>query len=370
MTRVAVMCVNVLGQILRMLNYRPAIIWLPERIGHLVAEIDMVLKEQAISDSQATLLIVYSRKRLANESVMDCWKHIVRTWCWARLYEFIRRHRNQLSQWEVISLEDGRYGRACSQYTGKPFLRLSKEEHAKGQAILREMGVPDGKWYACFHNREGGFLPDLAYHAYRDAPIEALQDSFKWVVEKGGIVFRMGDPSMRALPPMEGVIDYAHSDFRTPFMDMFLCATNRFFIGCSSGLFCLAGGFGRPVGCVNMTPMGSVPFYPGDSFIPKLVREKETGRFLSFTEVLSGRPGNFWRQEEFDDHGLETVPNDAEDILQLTRQVYQAGSDTENAVLPSPLQQEFRKLLRKEHTGYTTRAVIGAAFVKKYADLF
>lgn len=368
MKRIQIFLIALAGYILRALGYRPVAIWLPDRIGHLVAEVDMILKEHAITGDTRRTLFVFSRKRLANKAVLACWKRTISVIVWDRLYEFIRANKDSLPTWEVVSLEDQRYGRACSNYSSHPVMKLTKVDHLHGEILLRQLGIKSDCWYVCFHNREAGYLPNLEYHSYRDASISTLHKAMQWIVDQGGIAIRMGDPTMTPLPPMEGVVDYAHSEHREPFLDLYLCATCRFIVGCSSGLFCVSGVFHRPVACVNMAPMGSIPFYPDSLFIPMLVREVETSRILSFEEVLSGKSGNFWLQEEFDALGLETVPNDADDILDLTREVFNATAY--GLLPPDRLQQQFKRLLRTEHTGYWTKAVIGAAFIRKYEHLF
>ncbi|MDP6651393.1 MAG: TIGR04372 family glycosyltransferase [Gammaproteobacteria bacterium] len=61
----------------------------------------------------------------------------------------------------------------------------------------------------------------------------------KAITDAGGWVMRMGDSTMKPLPTMPQVIDYANSDMKSDWMDVFLCAQCRFVIGTSSGLFTL-----------------------------------------------------------------------------------------------------------------------------------
>ena len=63
------------------------------------------------------------------------------------------------------------------------------------------------------------------------ADIGTYLPAIKTVVAHGGWVFRMGNPTMKPLPAMEHVIDYAYSDVRSDWMDVFLCSQCRFMIG-------------------------------------------------------------------------------------------------------------------------------------------
>ena len=80
----------------------------------------------------------------------------------------------------------------------------------------------------------------------------------------------MGDPSMTPLPQMDNVLDYAHSQAKSDWMDVFLCGRCRFFIGLASGLSQVAARFGVP--CVYVNWISNVlPAFSGrDLYIPKL----------------------------------------------------------------------------------------------------
>tara|TARA_R110001592_G_scaffold57277_1_gene174156 strand:+ start:32113 stop:33702 length:1590 start_codon:yes stop_codon:yes gene_type:complete len=170
---------------------------------------------------------------------------------------------------------------------GLPHLFTLDEEHAaRGWQALTRYGVAPGEWFVCLHVRTSGFKGG---DAFREAGIEDYFDAIRAVTARGGWVIRMGDPSMPALPAMDRVIDYALSPDKSDWMDVFLCAACRFFIGTSSGLYIVADTFGRPFVQTNFLPTGAVFFRPGNLFIPKRLFDRTTGKELTLGEVMSER---------------------------------------------------------------------------------
>jgi len=108
---------------------------------------------------------------------------------------------------------------------------MTADEKDRGKNMLAEMGIGDNDWFVCFHNRESGYLPEFDYHSYRDCKIEHFIPAMSYILENGGKVVRMGDPTMTRLPPMDGVIDYPHSEWRSDFADIYLGSHCRFFVG-------------------------------------------------------------------------------------------------------------------------------------------
>ncbi|MEQ8228947.1 MAG: TIGR04372 family glycosyltransferase [Rhodospirillales bacterium] len=163
---------------------------------------------------------------------------------------------------------------------------LDEEHAARGWQTLAGYGVAPGEWFVCLHVRTGGFKGG---DAFREADIADYLDSIHAITARGGWVVRMGDPSMPPLPAMERVIDYALSPDKSDWLDVFLCAACRFFIGTSSGLYIVSDTFGRPFVQTNFLPTGAVFFRPGNLFIPKRLFDLATGKELPLGEVMSGR---------------------------------------------------------------------------------
>tara|TARA_B100000315_G_scaffold219034_1_gene220714 strand:+ start:5140 stop:5829 length:690 start_codon:yes stop_codon:yes gene_type:complete len=82
-----------------------------------------------------------------------------------------------------------------------------------------------GRFMICLHVRELGYVG----HRSGDASISNYIPAIRYITQKGGYVIRMGDRTMAPLQPIENVIDYTVSKFRTSLMDLYLISQCRFF---------------------------------------------------------------------------------------------------------------------------------------------
>jgi putative glycosyltransferase (TIGR04372 family) len=266
----------------------------------------------------------------------------------------------------------GRYYRVNADWGDRaPLLTLTDEHRAAGEAALRQLGIPEGAWYVCLHAREGGYSQeDERVHSYRNSDVLRLIPTIEYIVSRGGWCVRMGDPSMVPLPRMRGLVDYAHHPLRSPLLDVFLCATCRFFLGNTSGLFLVSTVFGVPSVLANMIPITSMGFGPRDLSIPKLLWSVHKRGYLTFAEVLRSDLANARISAAFRDAGVEPVENTAEDVHDLAAEMLDhiegRGAQYEGF---APLQKRFARLLRPNHFCYGTRSRIGARFAHKYQDL-
>jgi len=198
---------------------------------------------------------------------------------------------------------------------GAPLLSLSQEDEAFGRNGLAELGLPADAWFAGFHVREPGFWWKWnRFHAStRDADVDTYVQAMQAVVARGGWVVRMGDASMKKLPVLPGVIDYAHSALKSERMDVYLTARCRFFVGVNSGLSFLPSTFGRPCVLTNFTPI-SVPFpYSADIAVPKLFRRRGADRFISIEELFAAKLADVQFQQRIP-HDVEVIDNRPEEI--------------------------------------------------------
>lgn len=214
--------------------------------------------------------------------------------------------------------------RAWEEAGRAPLLTLSEEEMEKGRAGLRERGVPDDAWFVCLHVREGGFKKDQGFNSIDrilNAEIGTYLPAIRAVTERGGWVIRIGDPSMRALPPMPRVIDYADRPIKDEAMDVFLLAACRFFIGTSSGPAYVPPLFGTPCVLTNWVPTGQRPFNGRDLYITKLYRAGFPPRQLSFAEMMAPPIGYAPRYAYAEELGLSAAPNTPEEIREVVNEM-------------------------------------------------
>ncbi len=183
-----------------------------------------------------------------------------------------------------------------------PLLRLQEDHRRRGWEALVRHGIPGDAWWVCLHVRERGFHGDQSGNEMNNCEINTYLPAIESITRRGGWVFRMGDPSMRPLPKMSRVVDYVHTDLRSDWMDVFLCAACRFFLGSGSGLAFVPHCFGVPFLLTNCIPLvGGCPFSPNALFLPKLLRRTVGAEVLSFAQMIASVPtavqGAIYRQQ-------------------------------------------------------------------------
>lgn len=263
--------------------------------------------------------------------------------------------------------------RVQEQWAGenrRPLLRLPEEDYDHGYGTLSLMGIPRGAWFVCLHVREPGYHAQWhrKHPATRNADPGNYRDAVREVINRGGYVVRMGDASMTPMPPMDGLVDYAHHPLKSDFMDIFLCATCRFFIGTNSGLGLVPPLFGVPSALTNWSPIGLPQWYPQDLFIPKLIYSRKEERFLTFGELFTTPAG--WEQfsDYFDKSELLVIDNDPDDLRDLVVEMF-AKLDNELEIPETTLKLRDRFEAMALDSGSYRGARIGSRFLEKYAHL-
>jgi putative glycosyltransferase (TIGR04372 family) len=194
-----------------------------------------------------------------------------------------------------------------------PILKLSAEDRARGYQVLCELGVPEGKWFVGLHVRESKDpLRDV-----RNADIANYRLAIEEIANRGGWVLRMGDQSMRPLPPWPNTIDYAHNERREDWMDVFLWAEGRFFIAGASGPQQIPTTFGRPVAIANYGPLAHFYCAKDDILLPKHYWYETEERYLTLLERMSEGPGFLESIELLAASGIRVIDNSAQELREL-----------------------------------------------------
>jgi putative glycosyltransferase (TIGR04372 family) len=247
---------------------------------------------------------------------------------------------------------------------------LSADDRERGGALLRALGVPDGAWHVALHVREPGFWKQIDGDAPtgRDASIETYYRAIRAITERGGWVIRLGDASMRPLPSMERVVDYAHSAHKSEWADVFLAASCRFFVATNSGLGFVPAAFGVPVAWTNWSLPGVLPWYGNGVWIPKMFVSKSDGRHLAFPELFeTGLAKKEWKGQ-LDSQGVSIADNTPEEIDELVLEMLEAAEGTPRYSADDESVQERFAALAHSHGCYTAGR-LGRGFMRKHADM-
>jgi len=367
--------------LLRVFNFRVPSFCHVERIGHLLAEPDCYLKEERLGlIPKHRVIMLASEQQVANQAALGYWRQyfivitspmivrLLRPFSWHPLTRF------DVSKYAVAINTTALFPKIQALWDDRPpLLRTNPEDTYRGQKALEEIGVPSGTWFVCIHSREGGYSPsDEHLHSFRNSCFEDYLMAIKYIISLGGMCIMMGGPTMRPAPKMEGLIDYAHHPMRCDWLDLYISANCRFFLGNTSGAFYMSSVFGVPVACANMAPLSAVfPCGKKDIGIPKLYKEASSGRLLTFKEILDSPASNFRYSSEFNAAGLELVNNPPEEIRDLAIEQFERSASPNFAYddEDETLQFRFRELFKPGHYMYGSASRVGRAFLKRYQHL-
>lgn len=366
--------------VLKMLNFRVPDFFVT-RIGHLLVEPDCYLKEELLGlIPKYRVVMLASKQEVANRAVLWHWQRyfiVISNPIVVKLLRPLSWHpltRLDVSKYAVAINKTAVFPKIQALWADRPpLLKTDPEDRERGQKALEEMGMPPGIWFVCVHSRDGGYSPsDEHLHSFRNSRFEDYLMAIEYIISLGGICIMMGDPTMRPAPKMQGLIDYAHHPMRSEWLDLYIAANCRFFLGNTSGAFYMSSVFGVPAACANMAPLSTVfPCGQKDIGIPKLYREASSGRLLSFKEILDSPAANFRFSSQFEAAGIELVNNTPEEIRDLVIEQFERSS------FPSfmydkddeELQNRFRALFRPGHYMYGSASRVGRAFLKRYQYL-
>ena len=368
-----------LAFVLRYLNVRVLPVYV-SRIGHLAIEVDCYLKEERLGlHPRYKAVLCAPADGVANCRLIDYWSSYVRVikspWV---LYVLKPITSQKILQFDVhkygsVINDTAIYSLIQKKWADRPpLLSLKPDDIARGEQRLRDLGIPMDAWFVCVHSREGGYSPqDEHLHSYRNSDIDTYVPAMQAIVERGGWCVRIGDPSMKKLSSMPNVVDYAHHSLRADWMDLFLCARCRFFLGNSSGAFLMASIFGVPVALANLLPISTVlPYGRKDLGIPKLLKSAKEQRLLTFPEVLGSTIGNMRYGNEYQQAGIDIIDNTPEDILGLAlEQLDKTEGQALYTAIDEDLQTRFKALMNPGHYTYGSEARIGRAFLSKHVAL-
>lgn len=268
----------------------------------------------------------------------------------------------------------------------QPHLSFTKEEELRGREGLMSLGIPDNAPFIAFHARDPAWLEylapgiDYSYHNHRDSNVKNYLPAIEMLVERGYYAVRMGSVVKDDLETSnEKIIDYAANGSRTDFLDIYLGAKCRFFIGSAAGITELPKIFRKPILSVNQIPLEITHSWaPHDIFIPKKIWFSPDARYLTFRESLESSAGSRITGSQLSAIGLYPEENTPEEITAAALEMEQrisgewvsSGHDEE-------LQERFWKLFEympmRLHAGEPLHGVIasriGAEFLRSNQEL-
>lgn len=255
-----------------------------------------------------------------------------------------------IDQWSATDIANYEW-----KNSGNPtFLKLDEETEAKGRKVLRRWGLTDTDWFVAIHVREGSHRDQARLP---NADIKSYLPMIKEIVNRGGHVIRMGSPLMTPLPKMNNVVDYAHAVERVDWMDVFLWAKAKFFVGTQSGGSEAAMCFDTPTIRSNFSSYGHC-FWSDKSFmVPKRYKISDQNSAMNLRDALRS-PIPHCESTVHQDFEFEVINNSESDLINAVNEMF------------SRLESQGWTLTERQDTAQSIRISEGAVGRLPISDSF
>lgn len=350
------------------------------RIGHLSAETEIYLCERdaGINGRARAIDIFYYLPPICNIQLKKMLDRALFILPWAK---FIDKANRIFPGYQKHVVPFRKVDRArdinCVLAGTQPHLSFTQEEEHMGRQKMLELGISEGAPFVCFYARDAAYLKavmpmyEWSYQDFRDSDISNYVPAAEELTRRGYFALRMGFIVKKAIKTGNPrIVDYA-TNGRTDFMDIFLGAKCRFFIGASAGLSGIPMIFRRPVAWVNFIPLEYVQSWgPEDLFIPKKIWLRRERRFMTFSEILKSGVGQYQYTREYDLLGIEPIENTPEEIIALAREMDdRLKGQWKTTKEDEELQKRFWSLFKSGPLHGKFLARIGAEFLRQNANL-
>ena len=381
------------------------------RIGHFAAEVELYCCERDAKiniPSQGFLDLFYLRKIICNKQLAKMWRRsiiILPSWLLFPLFIVNRffnifvpgGHYHEIN-YQGLSSSVKQLGTtgifSPSAFNDfdiynllektQPHLSFTQDEEIKGKEILKKFGIPIDAKFVCLAVRDSAYLDmhkketymrrDWSYHNYRDGEIENYVLAAEELASRDYYIFRMGVKVLKKLKSSNPkIIDYANSEMRSEFMDIYLSAKCAFFISAESGLEKVSVIFRKPTVCRQIPLAYMFTSNQNDLIIVKHHINKKNKKKMTMSEIFSSNTAIALSSEEFEKNEVELEDISSEEIrdlvIEMDERLKGNWKETEEDVLRqkkfwSIFTENMRRLNLKELMHGKVKAKFGTKFLR------
>ena len=301
------------------------------RFGHLALEPEQMLSNREIdSASRSTrnpfpfVIDIWSLgpKRLqANRYLAKKWKLRIATMpSWMVNALFQAGTKVPALQLEAPKLSI--YGPNNALDKCPPHLSFSNQEVLRARRDLSRMGIDSDKPFVCLVVRDGGHYAsrgesESSGYYLLNYDVSDFELAARVLADNGYQVIRMGAGSEKPLSLQHpNVFDYAKSEHRSAFLDVFIAGNCSFAISTQTGPDCVSLVFRRPVCYIDIARYSQ--FFLGTSIAvwnPTVLMKN--GNRMSLQQVMDSGIALFKNPNDFERNGIESVRSTPETIRDL-----------------------------------------------------
>jgi putative glycosyltransferase (TIGR04372 family) len=351
------------------------------RIGHLALETDLFLRRRqlGIYPNGPVYWFLCDSRGTANQQLLAMFKRVMPIYesrILVSMFDGMHPIFKYTPFYQPLGLKNNEYFEFNS---GSPSIYFTSDEIQKARALLKRMNIDyDKDKYVSIFARDSAFLEKTMpfnkwgiSHDIRNSDIDLCLEAIKFLIEKGFTVIRLGAAVHKPIAwSHPKLIDYAVSEHRCDFLDIFFLQTCEFYIGGPSGISEVPVIADVPRLSVNYAEFGYLPFGKNCLYIPKRHRFIKTGRYLSFKEALELELDSHMRNGQ--ELGLELEDNSSQDILEAVQEI---KARVEGTFQYSPEEKKMMQDFQKQwsESDVLCRDVptpIGIEWLKKHRDLY
>ncbi|WCL51218.1 TIGR04372 family glycosyltransferase [Leptospira sp. GIMC2001] len=205
-----------------------------------------------------------------------------------------------------------------------PYFKFLEEEEKKGELELKRLGIPQDSKFVCILARDSAYKQqidsnkDWSYHNFRNTDVKKYMLTAEELSKRGYYVLRMGKFVADKFDSNDPkIIDYASSNFRSDFMDVYLGAKCEFAISMGSGWDTIPFIFRKPIIFVNFIPVGYLWTF-SDKYLTIVKHHiDKDGNPISLKNLFENEIAYFMYSQQFEDLGIRVIENTPEEILSV-----------------------------------------------------
>ena len=236
-----------------------------DRLGHFAEDIELYLceRDSGLYTPGMSHLDLFCFERVSNIQLAKMWKrklNILPSWFLlpiinlnsflSKFFPKCKLHRSLNHDWPLSHPSDW-YDLLNKS---NPHLKFTEEEITYGKECLKKFGLLNSEKFVCLDVRDQAFLdyhfPEKTwqYHSLRNVKLENFIPAVEELTKRGYYVFRMGKKALKPLQSSNSkIIDYANSNLRSDFLDIFIGGHCSFYLGCSGGFSAIPYIFRKPL---------------------------------------------------------------------------------------------------------------------------
>ena len=316
------------------------------------------LKINQPSKKHIDLVYIYHKDKNYNKQIEKMWKRKLNFFPSYFLHP-INSINKFIPGWKIHSLEisSTKNTRDVDNLIEKcKPLDFTKEEEIYGKELLKRFGLKENDKFVCLAVRDEAYqqskIPsrfrDWSYHNYRNHDIDDFVLGAEELTRRGYYVFRMGVVAKKPINSNNPkIIDYANSDLRSDFMDVYLGANCSFCVSTGYGFDEVPYVFGKPIAFLVL-PIGELRTH-SEKFLLTTKHHvlKKERRKLSFSEIFSHGLTYAFDNKIYEKKGIELIDYKPEEIKDFIIEMSERlESKKELNYEDEKLQKTFKRLFK------------------------